>query len=376
MSFRGDTVTTSQISLPNPRTWVTDDLVTVPRLRGDVDDAVAFFLQRPAFIGQNNGATNIANATNTDLGLNVQLTDPWNGWVPNPGGFSAQYWAPVPGWYLCRSAVAFASGAPIAAGFGGTTGGTAIPTQNGALVANGTAQPLTAQGCDLIEQTLSGTAGGSGDFIKPTCFQNSGGALALASGTGTSAPMPCVTVRWVCSTTGTQPLPVPPLTSVPSPITSTWLNADVRDTIRYLLYPPILKAVYTPGSATLPSSTLAAASTVPYGTITVDNYAGYNTSTFTYTAPVAGRYFAYGHFNLAAGSAANFIACGLNVNGTVAWGDIATYPSGITGGASVTRRIRLNAGDTVKIAAAQGTGSTLAYSTVNQSRMVMCWEGI
>lgn len=367
-------MTTSQIALPAPRTWPSNSLVTVPYLRGDVSNAVAFLEQRPMFIGQNNAGSSIANNANTALGLNVQLTDPWNGWVPSPGGFASQYWAPVPGWYLCRSAVAFSSGTRIAAGFGGTTGGGALTVQNGPFAANNGSQPLTAQCCDLIEQTVSGPANGSGDYIQPTCYQDSGGTLALASGTGTSAPLPTVTVRWAAAVSGTQPLPVPPLTSVPSPITSAWLNANIRDAIRFLVYPPACKAFYTPGSSTLASTTLASPGTVPLGSVAVDSYSGFNTSTFTYTAPAAGIYYLYGQINLAAAGSATSIAAGLNVSGTVTWGDIAAYPSGIAGGASITRRMRLSAGDTVKLVAVQGSGSAIAYS--GQPRLIALWEGI
>ena len=39
-------------SLPNPRTWAADDLITVPRLRADVSNAVAFLAGGPGSPGR------------------------------------------------------------------------------------------------------------------------------------------------------------------------------------------------------------------------------------------------------------------------------------------------------------------------------------
>jgi len=363
-------------SLPSPRTWAADDLITTPRLRADVANAVAFLAQRPYLVGQNNSGGPIATNTNTPVGLNLELTDAWNTHITS-GSQNSQVFAPVPGWYLARNALAFTGGGQIAAGFNWTTGGAATSGVRGAVVANTSTQSLTAQCCDLIEQTASGPQGGSGDWIQPFCYQNTGSAANLANGTGLSAPLPTVSVRWVCAVSGAQPLPVPPLTAVPSPITHAWMNASIRDTINFLAYPPIMKAVYTPGSLTLANSSIASPATVPNGTVAVDNYGGYSTSTYTYTAPVAGRYYLYGQANLAAAGSATYLAAGLSVNGgTAQWGDIAGYPASLAGGASVTRRLRLNAGDTVKLVAAQASGSAIAYNAGNQSRFIAVWDGI
>ena len=315
---------------------------------------------------------------NTPLNLNIELTDAWNAHAATSQ--SSQVFAPVPGWYLCRCALSFTTSATsqVGGGFNWTTGGALTSGVRGVVVATGGTGNLTAQCCDLIEQTASGPQGGGGDDVQPFCWQNSGGAANLASGAGLNAPLPTVTVRWVCAVSGAEPLPVPPLAAVPSPITSSWMNANVRDAIRFLVYPPICKAVYTPGSATLANSSLAAPGTAPCGTVAVDNYGGYNTSTYTYTAPVGGRYALYGQVNLEAGGSGTYIAAGLSVNGgTPQWGDIASYLSGTAGGASVSRRLRLNAGDTVKLAAAQASGSAIAYNVAgNQTRLIAVWDGI
>jgi hypothetical protein len=195
-----------------------------------------------------------------------------------------------------------------------------------------------------------------------------------------AADLPTVSIRWVCATSGTQPLPVPPLTAVPTPITAAWLNANVRDAIRFLSYPPAARAHYTAGSSTLANTSLASPAIVPLTTVDVDTYGGITTGASAhYTAPVSGRYLLAGQFNLAASSTATFYACGLRVNGsTVYWGGIVRFAgSGPAGGAGVTKRLRLNAGDTVQLIAAQASGGAIAYNTgaSNQTRFVVVWEG-
>jgi hypothetical protein len=371
-----------QASLPSPRTWVSGDYVEVPRLRADVSDGVAFLRQRPMFVGQSTLGTSWANNTDTNLGITAELADFWNMHnVP-----SSELWAQVPGWYLVRNTVAF-TGAPggtspfvQAAGFNWTTGGSAQPTVRGPNMLNsGPSAVLAAQCCDLIEQTNTGSVGGGGDFIQPTAFQSSGAALALSTTTGLE---PVVSVRWVCATTGTEPLPVPPLTTVPSPITHAWLNANVRDAINFLVYPPIAKAVYTPGSSTLASSTLSAPAVINTNTSVVDNYGGLTTGAAAkYTFPVAGLYYVYGQHNLATNATATYYAAGLVYNGgTAQYGDIAHFAPATAqnGGASVSRRLRVSAGDTVQLVGAQNSGSAIAYSgsAINQTRLIVAWVGM
>ena len=73
-------------------------------------------------------------------------------------------------------------------------------------------------------------------------------------------------------------------------------------------------------------------------------------------------------------------AAGLTVSGgTAQWGDIITFApaSGTTGGATVSRRLRLSAGQTVQLVGAQGSGGALAYAVgaQNQTRFIALWEG-
>lgn len=372
-------------TVPSPRTWATDDLITLPRLRADLENAVAFLGQKPLFAGQNNNAGLIANNTDVAMAMQVELTDNWNGHVTlnTNGAIPSQYWAPVPGWYLCRNRVAFATfaspaQAAIAAGFASTLGGTLGAAVRGPLTAVPASGALYAQCTDLIEQTGSGAPGGPGDYITPTAFQLTGANLNLATGAG----QPAVSIRWVCATSGTEPLQVPPLTAVPSPITSAWMNANVRDAIRFLAYPPIARAHYTAGSSTLATSSFPAGSVVPLTTVDVDNYGGMTTGASAgYTAPVAGRYFVYGQFSLGSGSTTTAYCAGLSVaGGTTVWGDSVFNDNtavAVAAGASVGRYLRLTAGQTVQLIACQGSGSAIAYngSAANQSRLIVVWTG-
>jgi hypothetical protein len=370
-------------SLPSPRTWAFDDLITVPRLRADVENAVAFLGQRPLFVGQATNGGSIPSNTDTAMQMQAELTDAWAMHVTQNlnGATPSQVWAPVPGWYLCRNTVAYAAGSgayQIAAGFQGTVNGAAYGPVHGGIVIDGSSTVHAAQAADLIEQVNSGAPGGSGDYIQPVAWQDSAGSLNLSSGSFT---LPTCSVRWACALTGTQPLPVPPLTAVPSPITSSWMNANVRDAIRFLAYPPCVKAYYVAGSASMPSNTLATAAVVPCNTVALDNYGGWNASTFTYTAPVAGIYIVYGQFNLTTSSTTTTYAAGLSVaGGTTQWGDIVTYApgAGASGGATVSRRLRLTAGQTVQLLGSQGSGGSLAYaaSAISQSRFIAVWDGI
>jgi hypothetical protein len=369
-------------TLPSPRTWSADDLISVPRLRADVADAVAFLSHRPAFIGQNTTGPSWSSGSDNNLGFNAELDDWWDGHVTiaTNGAVSSQYWAPVPGWYLCRLSVPFQYTGGTAylygAGFNWTTGGVAQATVRGAFNFAALATPPVAQSCDLIEQTLSGSPGGSGDYIQPTAYQNTGSSISLAD---TATLLPTVNIRWVSAISGTQPLPVPPLTTPPSPMTSAWMNANVEETIQFLAYPPVLKA--TTPSGGLASSTFPAGSAVPLGAVTADNYGGFSTSTSQYTFPVSGRYYCYGQFVLAApgSSISTAYAAGLQVSGgTTAWGDIAYVNGNSVAGATVTRRLRVTAGQTIRLMASQGSGSSITYdgAAVNQSRLIVAWEGI
>lgn len=350
----------------------------MPRLRADAAGTVALLTQRPYFAGQRTLGDSWASVSDLALPLDVELTDTWGGHLAPPASGTAAYWAPLPGWYLCDARVPFnylsATPAPFMAGFQGTTGGTTIPAVHGALLVNGsTVNTVTPRAVDLILQSAAGSPNGSGDYIQATARQDTGSPVNLQS---LAYCQPVVSIRWVCAVSGTHPLPVPPLTPAPSPVTSAWLNANVRDAARFLTYPPVLKAHTTSGSVA--NSSLALPQAVSPGTVDVDTYGGYSAG--VYTAPVAGRYLLAGQVNYASSSTAATYACGVRVNGTtVYWGAAARFAgTSLAGGAGITKRLRLAAGDTVQLVVAQNSGATLALnaSASNQTRLIAVWEGM
>lgn len=368
----------TQASIPSPRTWASGDLVTVPRLRADVVNAVAFLRQRPYFYGQNTTGASWAGGSDNTLGLDSELTDIWAGHVTQSanGALSSQYWAPVPGWYLCRSIVTMASqgsNAVVAGGFQGITSGVAFGPLRGALTMVNSSSQAAAQCCDLVQLAVGGPPGGSGDYVQATAFSSTGGNLSTTTGL-----LPAVSVRWAAALSGTQPLPVPPLTAVPSPITHAWLNADVRDTIGYLTYPPLVKAFNASGSVA--ASSYPSGSVVPLASTAVDTYGGFSVLAHTYTVPVAGRYLVYGQHSLQPSSSSVGLACGVTVNGgSPQWGDSVYFAPGasLSGGASFSRYMRFSASDVVRLVSGT-TGGAIAYngSAINETRMILMWTGI
>lgn len=371
----------SQVSIPAPRTWSANDLVTVPRLRADAVDAIALLRARPLFVGQATTGPSWASGADNSLGMDAELVDSWDGHVTQTVGsaLSSQYWAPLPGWYLCRAVVPFgytsATQFLFAAGFAGVNNGGPFAVTRGALLLNGSTRALAAQVTDLVPQTLTSAPGGGGDWIQATAIQNTGSPVVLVSN---ATELPTVTVRWVAALSGTQPLPVPPNSAVPSPITAAWLNANVRDAANFLCYPPVCKVGYNAGGS-LPSQSFPAGTLIPFGNVVVDNYGGWSTGSNAYTAPVSGSYYCYAQFNLAANANATGYCCGLAVNGgTIAWGGVVLKQSDtFGGGASITRRLRLGAGDTVQAFACQGSGGSIAYnaSSTNPGRVIVVWDG-
>lgn len=343
-----------------------------------------FLSNRPLFYGQNSTGQNWNSGTDLGLAMTADLVDNWSGHntVNGAGAYSSQYFCQAPGWYLARSSIPFTyTGSTqyvFAGGFSGQTAGAAFTTVRGALTLGGSTHDPLAQCCDLIRMTESGPTGGGGDFINFTAFQNTGSSITLAN---TATELPYVVIRWVAATSGTTPLIVPANASWPIPpaayITSAFLNTSIRDTIRFLTYPPICKAYGASGS--LPSQSFPSGSVVPLANTPVDNYSGFTTGTGGgYTAPVAGVYFVYGQFSLAASTGSTAYCAGLSVNGgSTQWGDSVNKISDTTGGgAQVGKHLRLNAGDTVQFIACQGSGSSIAWNGagINQTRFIAVWE--
>jgi hypothetical protein len=162
------------------------------------------------------------------------------------------------------------------------------------------------------------------------------------------------------------------------------MNTNVRDTVRALTQPPILEAVDSAGGQTLTSQTSMplVGTTIGLGTETVDTYGIYSTPTATIPTGWGGRWFAYGQVSVAGSTSNVAVAAGITVTSsnynsgtqTTLWGGCQAV--GGIGGIPVSntcRRLRLNAGDTVKLAGFRDGGTTT--TSAGRSWLILIWEG-
>jgi len=364
--------------IPVPSTWNEGEIVPAEILRDDVSSTVQFLANRPTFVGNDPTGPSVSGTEPMPV---EELNDTWNGHAD--GTDPSQYFCQAPGWYLCQADIPFdyttATEVQFAAGFAGLSSGVAFGPNWGPLTENGSGWVPVARSCDLIIMHGQGAIGGAGDYVEFYLFAGTGTTLVTST-----TQLPTVSVRWVAKVSGVTGLPVPTNPAWPVPpdyITSADMNANVRDTVRFLAFPPICKAVYTPGTTTLPSQTFPAGTVVAFGVddAVVDNYDGFTGGTGSnYTAAVAGNYFCYGQINLNSSANDAIYCAGFSVNsGTTQWGDSVKMVATAAGGASVTKRLRLDEGDVLQFVASQDSGASIEYNTTgaNQTRFIVVWEG-
>jgi hypothetical protein len=357
-------VPVSQITIPAPRTWAPGDLPTVPRLRADAVGAVALLLQRPLFIGQQTTGETVTTTNDVTVTLDTVLADTWAGFANRAGNV---YNCELPGWYLCDARIPVnwggGSASAFSCGFSCSTvnaGATAYGARTASTGASGVVTPRVV---DLIPMITS-------SVTAVIARQETGSTLTLDN---TSTTLPVVCMRWVCAATGTAGLPVPPLATCPTPITSAWLNANIRDTVNFLIYPPAFRGRLTSGSIATGTQTAVSLNAVDF-----DNYSAYSGGGAGYVAPVSGRYLVAGQVNYAASSSSAIYSCGVSVAGTPYWGGIVPFSgSSLAAGASVVKRVRVTAGQLIQLIVAQSSGGSLSINTAaaTQTRMVIAWEG-
>lgn len=383
------------VSLPAPRTWAVNELIKAPYLRADVSDAIALLSQPPLFQGQQGTAQTISDSLETQVNIDTENYDNYHGHLPSGSGVNtALYYGMFPGWYLVQSQ------APLNyTGGSGTMGASVGVASNGGaftwyggerLAASATASEYAFPvACKLAQMVNTGTYG-SGDRLSAGVYQDSGSSQALYAATNR---FPSVSARWVCANTGTAGLPVPPLAAWPTPpsyVTSAFMNANVRDTIRFLIYPPVMEAQYNAGTQSLASqaSVPGTGTTIQLDHAVVDTYGAWSGSTHTYTAPVAGLYWVYSLAAMSQAATATALAAGINVTSSnynggtkfTMWGGARTSYAGTRIQAAACRRqLRLNAGDALQAAAWQNdsasAAATLAGNTNEwQSRFIVLWR--
>ena len=197
---------------PNPRTWAAGDLISVPRLRGDMSNFAALMAGgRPMLnIQQLSGATSVPTATLTLIGLETAVLNTWG--VPaviDPVTPQPYYTVPLAGWYLCQGSVGLTNEG--AASYKYVTGIQAVQNStttnsDGASVPGNAAGGTNINGaaCELLQLNPLTI-----DTVAVYAFQTTGISITAAWTT--------FTVEWVGLPSQGSGLPAPTGTVVASP---------------------------------------------------------------------------------------------------------------------------------------------------------------
>ena len=371
-------------SVPSPSTYANNTALLTSALRGDVTNGVQFLASRPSFAGHNNNTPTISSAnTFTSIVLQVDDSDPWLGHSIFAANNPQDWYCQAPGWYLCEGTVPWNSsgitgGDTFGCGIGvNTSGGVTNYAGQTRIVASASANPVV-YAADLVQLTRTGAPGASGtDFVQLQAWNDTAGFKLLGSGNN----FPRLQLRWM-GTGAASSLAVPSNAAWPVPpsfVDQVWLNANIRDTIKFLVNPPMIR--YTgPAAATLASGGWPTGTLIKLNTATLDNFSAYSSSTGLFTVPAGcgGIYYVYGQVSvtMTSTSVGGPFAAGVTVNGSVTWGNATLQQSpaastapAITG---ICARFRLNAGDTVGLEGFQNTGGTLNLGA--DTKLVIAWE--
>ena len=382
--------------LPDLYTWAEDEIIPAPYLRASVAAAAQLLSAPPIFIGSQQASDqSIPSASNTALTIDTDTWDSAAGHSPITD--AGRYYCRFPGYYLAETTVPLncdtGPGNHVSALTGFSSAGGAVTWWGGGLIPNAQtggeyAMPTASKLLQLVNAGPAGSA--SADYITPGAYQDSGSAQSTAI---TTSVWPQFQVTWVAALAGTAGLAVPANPAWPVPpdyITSAFMNTNVTGAIAFLIYPPLMEACYAAGTATLASSDSLATvgTTLPLDTVVYDTYSAFDTTTYTWTAPAAGTYYTYGQMGFAGNTTSAVMAAGLtvtsaNYNGgspvTLWEGSKAAAPAAISDCATVRRRLRLNAGDTVALAGMQhdtgGNAVTLQGSgNAWVNRLITIWR--
>lgn len=369
-------------TVPAPSTYASGP-VYVSQLRSDLTNGVNFLANRPGFMAYNTAGPAITTGgSGQQVGLDTEQYDNWSGHDPL-GSNPQYYYCQAAGWYLAEGYVPWSYATSTSVAFttslaAQTTGGLNIFSGD-QLAYNDTHIPGT-YGAELFELTRVGPPNTSGvDVVILYAQQNSGSSQNLNAA---ATNYPRLAVRWVAATSGTTSLSIPANPAWPSPpsyVTSTFMNTNVRNALRFLIYPPIFRGWYGAGTATLASQgSFPNATKIALDNTTVDNYSGWSSANNWYVAPVAGVYYVYTQMSVTSAGAVASYGCGVQVNaGTSTWGKNIRSPSNASGvNVGCAKRLRLNAGDTVALVGQQTSGSTLTLKggATSGNKMIIVWE--
>lgn len=387
-------------TLPTPRTWPPGAQIKAPYLRADVDNAVALLAAPPMFAGQQANGQTVPDSADTAVNIDTEIYDNAYGHLDTVT--PSQYWGQFAGYYLAQgtSAIFYTGGAgAVTTGIGLSSAGGPVTTWYGQrLPASGTPGQLSQTAvAKLIPLTTVGAHTSPTDYAQLIANQNSGASRTTLT---TGGQVPVLQLQWVAAVSGTVGLTAPANPAWPIPpafVTSAFLNANIRDTISALVCPPIMEAYYAAGSQPLASQSglTTVGTAVGLDTRFADNYSAFNTSTSVWTVPAGwgGVYWCYGQCHQAMNATSVALAAGLtvtsaNYNGgspVTLWGGggaQAAFAGAGAGNCAIARyRLRLNAGDTVQLAAFQNdsgaAATTLDFvggSSVSESRLITIWR--
>ncbi len=281
------------------------------------------------------------------------------------------------------SSEGWSSGNPRYATNGGFSGAilTAqqVRTGPGTMLFNGTFSRGVTKGTFAAAYTTSAATTGTAPLTGPG--GGGGGGLATGNSGGNGADGQ-VTLTWTGisgSGYGTPPLPTPYSNwSGATTVGATFGSADVNlngpsgiaGPVNFLSNPPALRISAEINQTTAPGTI----TTIAWGGISpaLDNYSGWVTN--EYSVQRDGLYLVHGLASFAASSAGNRQAA-LTVGATTYWGPATPAPSSGTANCPKTQILSLHAGDLVKLAVYQTTGSGLNLATTDQTRMLIVWLG-
>lgn len=350
-------------------------------LNQQLSSAVSFLASKPSFKAVQNGGTTFSPSTVTPLTLDTEITDPWN--MHSNSGDTSQVVVPTgcDGVWLLHGQVSF---------YGGT-GGSAYQ----ALVAhNGTAAPgdtfqMWPGGGVPQPGALDLVAASAGDY-----FQLCGYTTYSAAGTYNGLQVPMFGCRWIAANNsvpagvmqvpfvqgdGTWSVNESFQLSVPAPstwtsleeISSSQLNSDILNSVLFLSNVPFMRATLTGSAPTIAAST---ATQITGLTENLDNWGAFNSSTNTWTAPVAGHYLIMGLVSFPSEGTAYSAYAELNATlSSITSHYVGSMAYGPQPGSMVVKTLPFSAGDTLTLSGWHNYTSSLSPVTGASTRLITIW---